>query len=176
MKKLVLIIAIATVYISFLTGCANEKITSDKSTGNTSSTNDESTSDESTRDETISNETTSDETISDETTGDETAILEKITAEAAKKMMDENEELIILDVRTQEEFDTGHIEGAVLIPDSDIKKKAEEILKDKSATILLYCRSGRRSALAAQDLSDLGYTAIYDFGGIIDWTYDVVVE
>lgn len=101
---------------------------------------------------------------------------QKINAEEAYKMMGENPDAIILDVRTKEEFDGGHIQGAVLIPDTDITSKAEDLLKDKSAVILVYCRSGRRSALAAQDLSELGYTSVYDFGGIIDWPYDTVTE
>lgn len=100
----------------------------------------------------------------------------KITAEEAKEMMNEDSSITILDVRTEEEFKTEHIEGAVLIPDTDILEKAEEILTDKSATILIYCRSGRRSALAAADLVKLGYTNVYDFGGIIDWKYDVITE
>jgi rhodanese-related sulfurtransferase len=105
-----------------------------------------------------------------------TPILEKITAEEAKKKIDENKDVIVLDVRTQEEYESSHIEGAILIPDTDISDHAEEVLTDKSATILVYCRSGRRSALAAQNLSDLGYTSVYDFGGIIDWPYEVVTE
>lgn len=104
------------------------------------------------------------------------AVLEKITAEKAKEMMDASEEYILLDVRTQEEFAEGHIAGAILIPDYEIETKAEEQLSDKSATIFVYCRSGRRSALAAEALSKLGYTSIYDFGGIIDWPYEVVTE
>lgn len=104
------------------------------------------------------------------------SILEKITAEEAKKMMDERTDIIILDVRTEDEFNEGHIEGAILIPDYEIAEKADELLKDKNATILIYCRSGRRSDLAAQILSDLDYTEIYDFGGIIDWPYDIVTE
>jgi phage shock protein E len=103
-------------------------------------------------------------------------ILEKISAEKAKEVMDNSSDLIILDVRTEEEYKSGHIDGAVLIPDYEIETKAEEILEDKNTTILVYCRSGRRSALAAQVLSDLGYTLVYDFGGIIDWPYDVVTE
>lgn len=101
---------------------------------------------------------------------------QKISAKEAKKMMDENSDTIILDVRTEEEFATGHIEGAILIPDTDITDKAESTLADKSATILVYCRSGRRSALASEDLVKLGYTNVYDFGGIIDWEYDVVTQ
>ena len=98
-----------------------------------------------------------------------------ITSEEAKKMMDQEDSLIIVDVRTQEEYDAGYIEGAVLIPDFDIETKAESLLPDKDATILVYCRSGRRSALAAQKLVELGYQNIYDFGGIIDWNYDIVL-
>lgn len=103
-------------------------------------------------------------------------VLEKISAEDAKSMMDESPDITILDVRTKEEYNSGHIAGAVLIPVDDIEDSAENILKDKSATILVYCRSGRRSALAAQALSELGFTSVYDFGGIIDWPYKVVTE
>ena len=101
------------------------------------------------------------------------AVYMNITAEEAKKIMDTEEGYIILDVRTQEEFDQGHIPGAILIPDTDIKTKAEEMLTDKNQLILVYCRSGRRSKLAANDLVDMGYTNIREFGGIIDWPYDV---
>lgn len=97
-----------------------------------------------------------------------------LTAQEAKTMMDEDNEIIVLDVRTQAEFDSGHIEGAILIPDGEIAKNAETILTDKDARILVYCRSGRRSALAAEKLVELGYTNIYDFGGINDWEYDIV--
>ena len=104
------------------------------------------------------------------------AILEKINAKEAKEMMDSSEDYVILDVRTQEEYQEGHIEGAILLPDYDITAKAETVLENKDTTILVYCRSGRRSALAAQALSNLGYTKVYDFGGIIDWPYEVVTE
>jgi rhodanese-related sulfurtransferase len=100
----------------------------------------------------------------------------KITAKEAKERMDKDSAITILDVRSEEEFNTGHIEGAILIPDTDILGKASETLTDKSATILVYCRSGRRSALAAADLVELGYSNVYDFGGIIDWKYDIVTE
>jgi rhodanese-related sulfurtransferase len=97
----------------------------------------------------------------------------KIDAEEAKKMMESSEDIIILDVRTEDEYNSGHIEDSILIPDNEISDKAEEVLSDKTATILVYCRSGRRSASASQVLNDLGYTSIYDFGGIIDWPYAV---
>lgn len=107
---------------------------------------------------------------------EQTALLEKISAEDAMEMMENEENVLILDVRTEEEFSEGHIKDAVLIPDYEITKKAEELIKDKATTILVYCRSGRRSALAAKSLSELGYTTVYDFGGIIDWPYETVVE
>ena len=96
-----------------------------------------------------------------------------ITAEEAKQIMDSEEGYIILDVRTQEEYDQGHIPGAILIPDTEIKARAEEVLTDKDQLILVYCRSGRRSKLAAEALVELGYTNIKEFGGIIDWSYEV---
>ena len=99
---------------------------------------------------------------------------QQITPEDAKTMMDEQEDYILLDVRTQEEFDEGHIEGAILIPDTEIEDRAEEELTDKESTILVYCRSGRRSKLSAQALADLGYVSVYEFGGIIDWPYDIM--
>jgi len=97
----------------------------------------------------------------------------KISAEEAKERIDEGN-VIILDVRTQDEYDGGHIRDAVLITDSEIKDKAETVLPDKNATILVYCRTGRRSALAANELVRMGYTGVYDFGGIVDWTYEIV--
>ena len=96
-----------------------------------------------------------------------------ITAEEAKQIMDSQEGYVILDVRTQEEFNQGHIPGAILIPDTEIEGKAEEILTDKDQLILVYCRSGRRSKLASEALVKLGYTNIREFGGIIQWPYDV---
>lgn len=107
---------------------------------------------------------------------DNTSYNDKITAAQAKEMIDENSEIIILDVRTESEYNAGHIEGAILIPDYDIANKAESILTDKSAIILVYCRSGRRSALSAKALNKLGYTNVYDFGGISDWDYELVYE
>ena len=103
----------------------------------------------------------------------EKAMYEKITPEEAKKIMDSGEEHIILDTREQNEFDEGHIKGAILIPYTEIENKAIELLPDKDAQILVYCRSGRRSKIAAESLSKLGYTNVKEFGGIIDWPYEV---
>lgn len=96
-----------------------------------------------------------------------------ITAQQAKQIMDTEEGYVILDVRTQEEYDEGHIPGAILIPNTEIEARAEEILTDKDPMILVYCRSGRRSKMAAEILVQLGYTNIKEFGGIIDWPYEV---
>lgn len=104
----------------------------------------------------------------------EKTMYEQITAKDAKRIMDSGEDFVILDVREKSEFDTGHIEGAILIPYTEIEKYAEEMLPDKNRQILVYCRSGRRSKIAAQSLVELGYTDIKEFGGIIDWPYDTV--
>ena len=101
------------------------------------------------------------------------AVYVNITAQEAKQIMDTQEGYVILDVRSQEEFDDGHIPGAILIPDTEITEKAEQVLTDKNQLILVYCRSGRRSKLAAEALVELGYTNIKEFGGIIDWPYEV---
>ena len=103
----------------------------------------------------------------------EKAMYEQITEEEAKKIMDSGEEHIILDTREQDEFDEGHILGAILIPYTEIENKAEEMLPDKDKLILVYCRSGRRSKIAAESLAKLGYTNVKEFGGIIDWPYEV---
>ena len=104
------------------------------------------------------------------------AVYMNITAEEAKKIMDTEPEYVILDVRTEEEFAQGHIPGAILIPDYEIREEAESSLPDNDALILVYCRSGRRSKNAAETLAELGYTNIREFGGILDWPYETVTE
>ena len=104
---------------------------------------------------------------------DQGAVYVNITAEEAKEIIDSEEGYIILDVRTQEEYDQGHIPGAIVISHEEITEKAEDVLTDKEQLILVYCRSGRRSKIAANDLVKLGYTNIREFGGIIDWPYEV---
>ena len=96
-----------------------------------------------------------------------------ITAQEAKTIMDSEDGYIILDARTQEEYDQGHIPGAIVISHEEIMEKAEDVLTDKEQLILVYCRSGRRSKIAAEALVELGYTNIKEFGGIIDWPYEV---
>ena len=101
------------------------------------------------------------------------AVYMNITAEEAKQIMDTEEGYIILDTRAQEEYDEGHIPGAIVIPHDEIADRAEEELPQKDQLLLVYCRSGRRSKIAAEALVELGYTNIKEFGGIIDWPYEV---
>ena len=96
---------------------------------------------------------------------------EQITPERAKHLLDTETDYVLLDVRTQQEYDLGHIPGAIVIPNEVISEQAENKLKDKNQLILVYCRSGRRSKEAAQKLCDLGYTNVKEFGGILDWPY-----
>jgi phage shock protein E len=97
-----------------------------------------------------------------------------IAPEEAKKRLDSEKEIILLDVRTKEEYDSGNIKGSILIPVDALKNQAEKTLGDKNAPIFVYCRSGNRSATAASILVDLGYTNVYNLGGIIDWPYEIV--
>ena len=101
---------------------------------------------------------------------------EQITPAEAKGIMDNEHNYIILDVRTEEEFAEGHVKDAILIPDTEITEKAEGILTDKEQQILVYCRSGRRSKNAANQLVELGYSNVKEFGGIIDWPYGTTKE
>ena len=103
-----------------------------------------------------------------------TAQYHKLTAEAARKMMDDNPDAILLDVRTEEEYRTERIADAILIPDYEITAKAPSQLPDQDALILIYCRSGNRSKAAANALVSMGYTNVYDFGAIQSYPYETV--
>ena len=98
----------------------------------------------------------------------------QITQEEAARIMEEEEGYILLDVRTEEEYDEGHIPGAVNLPNEDIGADAPPELPDRDRTILVYCRSGRRSKEAAGKLAALGYTDVREFGGIMTWTGEIV--
>ena len=102
------------------------------------------------------------------------ATYEQISGAEAKALMDSESGYIIIDARTQSEYDEGHIPGAILIPEYEIADRAEKELHDKNQLILVYCRSGRRSKIAAEELVKLGYTNVKQFGGIIDWEYETV--
>ena len=98
---------------------------------------------------------------------------QQITQEEAKEMMDA-QEVVILDVREQHEYDSGHIPGAVLLPVGTITEDtAAAVIDDLDTVVLVYCRSGNRSKTASQALADLGYTNVYEFGGINDWPYEI---
>lgn len=99
---------------------------------------------------------------------------QQISQEEAKRIMDTESDYVIIDSRTDEEFAQGHIKGAIMIPEYEIAQKAEKEIPDKSKLILVYCRSGRRSKIAAEELVKLGYTNVKEFGGIITWPYEVV--
>ena len=102
------------------------------------------------------------------------ATYEQISGAEAKALMDSESGYIIIDARTQSEYDEGHIPNAILIPEYEIADRAEKELTNKNQLILVYCRSGRRSKIAAEELVKLGYTNVKEFGGIIDWEYDIV--
>ena len=101
---------------------------------------------------------------------------QRITVQEAKNIMDSETNYIIIDARTDEEFAEGHIKNAILIPEYEIADRAEKELSDKDALILVYCRSGRRSKIASEELVKLGYTNVKEFGGIIDWPYETTTE
>ncbi|WP_308780446.1 rhodanese-like domain-containing protein [uncultured Clostridium sp.] len=109
----------------------------------------------------------------DVTKSTENSSVMKMTAKEAKAEIDKGD-VIILDVRTNEEYISGHIENSILIPVNEIEKEVENILKDKEQKVLIYCRSGNRSSQAAKLLVKMGYTNVYDFGGIKDWPYEIV--
>ena len=112
-------------------------------------------------------------TISKEVKNGKKAEYKKITSDEAKKMM-ETQKVIVVDVRTLEEYNEGHIPNAISVPLETIENEAEAKLKNKDDLILVYCRSGRRSREAALKLIEKGYTNVIDFGGINDWNGEVV--
>jgi rhodanese-related sulfurtransferase len=102
------------------------------------------------------------------------ATSQKLDQGTAQENLEANEDILLIDVRTPEEFEEKHIPNSILLPDYDIDKLAPEMLPDKDAQIYLYCRSGARSSAAAAKLADMGYTQVYDIGGIIDWKYETI--
>lgn len=101
------------------------------------------------------------------------AAFQQISQEEAKTIMSTNQNAVVLDVRTQEEYDSGHIKGAVLLPvDWITEDTAQEVIPAKDTQVLVYCRSGNRSVTASKALAQLGYTEVYEFGGINTWPYE----
>lgn len=97
----------------------------------------------------------------------------KITPQEAKQMMDQGVYDAILDVRMKNEYEAGHIKNAVHLPEREIESYAGDILKDKNAVILVYCKGGQKSKAASKKLVNMGYSRVYDFGGITDWPYGI---
>lgn len=102
------------------------------------------------------------------------ASYQQISQEEAKKLMDSEESFVILDVRTEEEYEEQHIPGAVCVPNETISDTPPGELPDMEQMILVYCRSGNRSKQAAEKLAAMGYTDIREFGGITTWPYETV--
>jgi len=98
----------------------------------------------------------------------------KISHVEAKKIMDSDNGAVVLDVREPDEVEQGYIDGAVFIPNGSVEKMASNIIPDKNTVILVYCRSGRRSKEACEKLVRLGYLNVFDFGGIMDWPFEIV--
>ncbi len=103
-------------------------------------------------------------------------VYQTITPQEGKQLLDGDSGVILVDVREQSEYDDGHIPGAILLPLGQINEQAATVLPDQAATIIVYCRSGRRSQSAANALLSLGYTNVLDMGGISSWPYDVVTD
>ena len=100
----------------------------------------------------------------------------QISQEEAKQMMSRDDGHVIVDVRRHDEYDGGHIPGAIVIPNESIGTEMPKELPDRDQIILVYCRSGRRSKEAAQNLANMGYTNVYEFGGMIEWTGEVTTD
>lgn len=105
--------------------------------------------------------------------GSNSNFYQQVDAETAKELIDTEDDYVILDVRTQAEYDEGHIPDAILIPHDTVTTATEDALPDKDQLILVYCRSGNRSKQASQALLNLGYTNVVEFGGINSWPYEV---
>jgi len=105
---------------------------------------------------------------------EQTAVVKKVTADEALAILKDQPNAVLLDVRTEAEFAEGHIEGAQQLAVEELLDRTGELPADKSTPIVVYCRSGRRSALAVDQLAGLGYTTLYDLGGINSWPYEVV--
>ena len=100
----------------------------------------------------------------------------RISQEEAKEMMERDDGHVIVDVRRQDEYDAGHIPGAILIPNETIGSDSPEALPDYDQIILVYCRSGNRSKQASEKLAAMGYKNVYEFGGINSWTGEIVTD
>ncbi len=152
MKQGYLYLAAGLLVLGLLAGCAGEATPSESAPASSS------------------------QALSQSSSQSEKITYEQITQEQAKELLDSEEDYVLLDVRTQLEYEEGHIPGAVLLPDYEVSEKAEELLPDKDQLILVYCRSGNRSKSASRALAELGYTNVKEFGGIQDWPYEITTD
>ena len=185
MRELVLLFVLIIAFV--LVACANHSTgnldyetsggySTEEAPGDTEAAEESATEDSPSESETAEDDSRPENDTEDTSAREETPGLGeyvRITATQAKEMMAATEEFVLLDVRTPEEFAEGYIEGAILIPHTEIAARATTELPEKDMMILVYCRSGRRSEEAARSLLELGYTKVYDFGGIIDWPYQI---
>jgi rhodanese-related sulfurtransferase len=95
-----------------------------------------------------------------------------ISPDGARSLLQKDSAAVLLDVRTPEEYAAGRIPGSRLLPLDEIKARAGELPADQSVPLIVYCRTGRRSAEAAAILLELGYTEVFDLGGIVNWPYE----
>lgn len=152
MKQGYLYLAAGLLVLGLLAGCAGEATLSESAPASSS------------------------QALSQSSSQSEKITYEQITQEQAKELLDSEEDYVLLDVRTQLEYEEGHMPGAVLLPDYEVSEKAEELLPDKDQLILVYCRSGNRSKSASRALAELGYTNVKEFGGIQDWPYEITTD
>lgn len=99
--------------------------------------------------------------------------IQRIRPPQAKEMLAQTPAPLLIDVRTAQEFRSGHIQGSKLLPLSDLAAKIGQVSPDKSQPLIVYCQSGARSAQAAHHLAAMGYQTIYDLGGIMSWPYGI---
>ena len=102
--------------------------------------------------------------------------MKTISAENVFNSINNAENIFLIDVREKDEYDSGHIKNALLLPLGDVKLKAQNVLPDKNKKIIVYCKSGRRAEMAAKELQSMGYTDVYNLGGILDWQYEVIKD
>ncbi len=105
----------------------------------------------------------------------QTPVYSSITMQDAATLLESENDYIVLDVRTEQEYFSGHIPGALCIPNESIDETIEAVLPDKDQVIFVYCRSGNRSKEASEKLVNLGYTQVVEIGGVKDWPGELIV-
>ncbi len=178
MKKIICCLLIVSMSACLIGACQHQKNTPSVSqpTVNSqteSSSADSSLTESSSADSSSTESSSADSSLSESSSAKQDPLYRQVTQEEAAQMMQTEKDYIILDVRTQSEYNDGHIPKAICIPNETIDTQEIPLLPDKSQLILVYCRSGRRSKEAAEKLAKIGYTNIVEFGGIITWTGEI---